>query len=86
MGIESGINKLRRALQTEGHLLHTAKAALTSETAKSIGRAALLAVVAGGAGYAAGRRQGHSEGYGEGFDGGFLVGDFFGRLDAGTQR
>jgi hypothetical protein len=86
MGIEAGINRLRRALETEGHPLHTARAALTSDIAKGIGRATLIAVVAAGGAYAAGRRQGHNEGYGEGFDGGFLVGDFVGRLDAGSQR
>jgi len=86
MGIEDGINKVRRALETEGHPLHTAKAALTSDTAKCIGRTFLIVATAVAAAYIAGRRQGHNEGYGEGFDGGFIVGDFVGRLDAGSER
>ena len=83
MDIEAGICRIRRNIQVEGYYQNRVKQALTSDTAKNIGRVALavaaIAAVAYGA-HSIGRRGGYDKGYSEGWDGGFIVGDFVGRV------
>lgn len=82
LGFETGLCRVRRNFQKEGHYLNHAKRALTSEKAKTIAKAALALAAVAAATYVAGRKNRYDSGFSEGFDGGFIVGDFAGHLSA----
>lgn len=73
MKLEAALRKIRRDSNKEGHILHAVKLAATSDTAKFIGKIALLAVTAGVSSHAAAQR-----GFRIGFDSGYCLGELKG--------
>mgnify|MGYP000747667328 CR=1 FL=1 len=84
MGIESGICKIRRDIQKEGHFLYRAKLALTSEKAKTIGKITLAVAVIAAAAYVSNRRA-YNKGVSYGFDAGFWIGEIYGSANASSS-